>query len=70
MKRLTIADLEIILAGEDGNCGGIYNSCLNAAAFAGCAAVLATAGWGIIFSVLGASAAMEYCRQQYIGCQH
>jgi hypothetical protein len=38
-----------------GNCWGIYNACLGAAVAAITACIAGTAG-------------MEYCRQQYIGC--
>lgn len=58
----------LITADGDGNCRGIYSACLTAAAIAGAAAVIATSGWGIPLAVCASQAAMEYCRQQYIGC--
>jgi hypothetical protein len=67
MKKLENQQLEMVIAG-DGNCRGIYDSCLWTAALAGMVGVASTAGIGIAFAVLGGGAAMEYCRQQYIGC--
>ncbi|CAN1557758.1 hypothetical protein MCERE19_02472 [Spirosomataceae bacterium] len=51
-----------------GNCRGIYNACLGVAAAAGTACIVGTAGIGIYACVLVAGAGMEYCRQEYIGC--
>ena len=67
MKRLSSMEIESVSAGS-GNCTGIYRACVTAAGAAGVAAVMATAGWAIAFAVVASGAAMEYCRQQYIGC--
>lgn len=67
MKKLSSSQMESLNGGLK-NCDGIYYSCVGAAGFAGAAAVMATAGWGIAFAVVASGAAMEYCRQQAIGC--
>ena len=67
MKKLNFKQMETIEAG-DGNCGGIYNSCLVVAAIGGAAITVATSGWGAYLGVLAAGAGMEYCRQSAIGC--
>lgn len=51
---------------DGGNCRGIYNGCLGVAAAVGTACIVGTAGIGIYACVLVAG--MEYCRQEYIGC--
>lgn len=59
---------ETKLKEDKGNCRGIYEACLGAATLGGAACIFATAGAGIPACVVAAGAAMEYCRQQYIGC--
>lgn len=67
MKKLQIEQMEAVIGG-DGNCGGVYRSCLNAAAAVGVGFLLATGGAAGLFGVVIAGFGMEYCRQQAIAC--
>jgi hypothetical protein len=67
MKRIELVQLENLIGG-DGNCRGIYESCLNVSLVAGGIMLFGTGPFGIIFGTLTGYAGMEYCRQQYLGC--
>ncbi|TPE39729.1 hypothetical protein [Pontibacter mangrovi] len=69
MKTLKLNQMLKIEAGSDANCDGIYYSCIGAAALAGAAGVAATGGLAVYLAVAASGMAMEYCRQQAIGCQ-
>lgn len=53
---------------DDENCRAIYESCINVATVGGAACILLTSGLGVPLCLASAAAAMEYCRQQAIGC--
>lgn len=53
---------------DPNNCNGIYQACLGVAFTAGGLCIISTGGIGSYACVLAAAAAMEYCRQQRIGC--
>ncbi|WP_259014546.1 hypothetical protein [Emticicia fluvialis] len=53
---------------NDDNCRAIYESCINVATVGGAACILLTSGLGVPLCLASAAAAMEYCRQQAIGC--
>lgn len=54
--------------GGGGNCRGIYESCLNVSLVAGLAFTVTVPVVGALLGVLTGYSGMEYCKQQYIGC--